>query len=153
MLEWQQLYPQCVPISPSKQWETALEQVQQKDQEGLPAAHTKSLAYYVATIDICFMLNFSSHCCLTYLLKIIPCSRVRKLMNLSAGKGHHCNKVPGSCKVTDCIPMFPSHTPFVIFFLLSLWLSSDQGQHFVPYNKMFISQIGLISVKPSLGHH
>lgn len=37
----QQLYPQCVPISPSKQWETASEQVQQRDREGLPAAHTK----------------------------------------------------------------------------------------------------------------
>lgn len=41
MLEWQQLYPQCVPISTSKQWETVLEQVRQRDQEGLPAAHTK----------------------------------------------------------------------------------------------------------------
>lgn len=67
----------------------------------------QSSADNVASTDICFMSNFSSHCCLTYLFQIIPSSRVRKLMNLSVGKGHHCNEVPGSCKATVCTPMFP----------------------------------------------
>lgn len=39
-LDGQQLYLQCVPIIPSKQYEIALEQVQLRDQVGLSAAHT-----------------------------------------------------------------------------------------------------------------
>lgn len=147
----------CVPLLVLLNSECSLTAGAAEGLSGTSSLLTQSLssANNVTSIDICFMSNSFSHCCLTYLLKIILGSHVRKLMNLSAGKGHYCNEVPGSCKATSCIPMFPSHNPIVIFFslLLSLWFTSDQGQHCEPYNKMFFSQIGLIFVKPSLGHH
>lgn len=151
LLEWHWC-PQCVPSIPSQQWGIALEQVQQRDQDFLPLTQRQSSVDNVATTDIFLMSNFSGHCCPTYLLRIIPSRPVRKLMNLSAGKGHHCNEVPGSCKATDCTPVFASCAP-LSFFLLSVGLSSDQGQPFVSDDKMFISQIGLISPKSNLRHH
>lgn len=147
VLDWQQCSPWRVPISFPQQWVIALEQVRQWDLERLPVAHTKPLFKHRHLSYVHFLQPLLSDLSIENHSKL-PCQKINEVVRWKRALLQWGARVLQGGRLY----MLPSHT-LLSFHSFPAYDSVQIRDSTLCHNKMFISQIGLIFVKSSLGHH